>query len=294
LVNTKWTASPHFFRTAFIKKEKSVVKNSEIITRSPEEKETALLAELRSYGSLAVAYSGGVDSSYLADAAHEALGLKALMIIADSPSIPRRELQEAVGLAGVRGWNLQVIQTKEHVHEAYLKNQGDRCFHCKNELFSRMEEKISELGINVLAYGAIEDDKGDIRPGTQAAAHHRVVAPLQNAGLCKAEIRLLSKKRGLPTASKASFACLGSRFPTGTPIDLASMARIEKAEAVLRDRNYSQYRVRHHGDLCRIEVEPADLERILAERLEIMVAIKAVGYRFVALDLNGYSTGSSA
>jgi uncharacterized protein len=235
-----------------------------------------------------------VDSSYLADAAHEALGLKALMIIADSPSIPRRELQEAVALAGVRGWNLQVIQTKEHVHDAYLKNQGDRCFHCKNELFSRMEEKVSELGINVLAYGAIEDDKGDIRPGTRAAANHRVVAPLQNAGLCKAEIRSLSKKRGLPTASKASFACLGSRFPTGTPIDLASMARIEKAEAVLRDRNYSQYRVRHHGDLCRIEVEPADLERILAERLEIIAAIKAVGYRFVTLDLNGYSTGSSA
>lgn len=262
--------------------------------RSLEEKETTLLAELKNYRSLAVAYSGGVDSSCLADIAHEALGAQAVMIIADSPSIPRRELQDAVELAEKRGWNLRVIQTTEHTNEAYLQNKGDRCFYCKNELFSRMEKEVSGLGIKVLAYGAIEDDKGDIRPGTKAAADHCVVAPLQNAGLCKTEIRALSKKRGLPTASKASFACLGSRFPTGTPIDLASMTRIEKAEEVLRDRHYVQYRVRHHGDLCRIEVEPADLERILAERLEIIAAIRAVGYRFVTLDLNGYLTGSSA
>jgi uncharacterized protein len=259
-----------------------------------EEKEISLLAELRSYGSLAVAYSGGVDSSFLADAAHEALGTRAVMIIADSPSIPRSELQAAVGLAGARGWNLRVIQTAEHTNEAYLKNQGDRCFYCKNELFSRMAKEVSGMGIRVLAYGAIEDDKGDIRPGTKAAADHRVVAPLQNAGLCKEEIRELSKKRGLPTATKASFACLGSRFPTGTRIDLAAMSRIEKAEAVLRDRNCTQYRVRHHGDLCRIEVDPADFDRIMSGRAEITAALKALGYRFVTLDLSGYSTGSSA
>ncbi|MCC7300890.1 MAG: ATP-dependent sacrificial sulfur transferase LarE [Verrucomicrobia bacterium] len=261
---------------------------------APEKKEAALLAELKRYGALAVAYSGGVDSSYLADVAHEALGAQAVMIIADSPSIPRSELQEAVELAKTRGWNLRIIQTTEHTNEAYLKNQGDRCFYCKNELFGRMAEEISALGIKVLAYGAIEDDKGDIRPGTQAAANHRVVAPLQNAGLCKEEIRILSKKRGLPTASKASFACLGSRFPTGTRIDLDSMARVEKAETFLRDRNYGQYRVRHHGDLCRIEVEPKDFPRILAERSEITATLKALGYRFITLDLNGYSTGSSA
>ncbi len=261
---------------------------------SPEEKEINLLAELRNYGSLAIAYSGGVDSSYLADAAHEALGPQALMIIADSPSIPRRELQAAVDLAETRGWNLRVIQTLEHTNEAYLQNKGDRCFYCKNELFSRMEKEVAQLGIKVLAYGAIEDDKGDIRPGTQAAADHQVVAPLQNAELCKEEIRTLSKKRGLPTAEKASFACLGSRFPTGTRIDLVSMTRVEKAEAVLRNRNYTQYRVRHHGDLCRIEVEPSDFDRIMKERLELIAALKALGYRFVALDLSGYSTGSSA
>jgi uncharacterized protein len=216
------------------------------------------------------------------------------MIIADSPSIPRRELQEAVDLAENRGWNLRVIQTQEHTNEAYLQNKGDRCFYCKNELFSRMEKEVAQLGIKVLAYGAIEDDKGDIRPGTQAAADHRVVAPLQNAELCKEEIRALSKKRGLPTAEKASFACLGSRFPTGTRIDLVSMTRVEKAEAVLRDRNYTQYRIRHHGDLCRIEVEPADFNRIMKERLDLIAAFKTLGYRFVTLDLSGYSTGSSA
>ena len=261
---------------------------------TPEKKEAALLAELKQYGSLAVAYSGGVDSSYLADAVHEALGSRAIMIIADSPSIPRRELQEAVELAKDRGWNLRVIQTREHDDEAYLENQGNRCFYCKNELFTRMEAEVSVLGIRVLAYGAIEDDKGDVRPGTQAAENHQVVAPLQNAGLCKEEVRVLSKKRGLPTAEKASFACLGSRFPTGTRIDLASMTRVERAETVLRDCGYSQYRVRHHGDLCRIEIDPADFDRMLAERQEIITAIRAAGYRYVTMDLNGYSTGSSA
>lgn len=264
------------------------------MTLSLQEKEKSLISELRTYGALAVAYSGGVDSSYLADTAHEALGEKALMIIADSPSIPRHELQEAVDLAYRRGWNLRVIQTLEHTREAYLQNKGDRCFYCKNELFSRMEKEVAELGIKVLAYGAIEDDKNDIRPGQEAAANHRVVAPLQNAGLSKSEIRELSRKRGLPTADKASFACLGSRFPTGTRIDLVSMTRVEKAETVLRDRGYRQYRVRHHGDLCRIEVEPSDFDRIITERLDVIAAFKALGYRFVTLDLNGYSTGSSA
>ncbi len=259
-----------------------------------EEKELLLLEELRSYSSLAVAYSGGVDSSYLADCAHEALGQNARMIIADSPSIPRAELQEAIDLATARSWNLRVIQTNEHLSNDYLENQGDRCFHCKNELFSRMETIMSEFGDTVLAHGAIEDDKGDIRPGTQAAANHCVVAPLQNAGLYKKEIRILSERRGLPTAGKASFACLGSRFPTGTRIDLEAMTQVEKAEAILRARGYTQYRIRHHGDLCRIEVEPGDFDKLMNERIELVTAIKQTGYKFVTLDLGGYSMGSSA
>lgn len=259
-----------------------------------EEKEKQLLEELTSYGTLAVAYSGGVDSSYLADCAHEALGQNARMIIADSPSIPRDELQEAVDLAAVRGWNLRVIQTEEHLSDGYLENTGDRCFHCKNELFSKMEMIMSEFSDTVLAHGAIEDDKGDVRPGMQAAANHCVVAPLQNAGLYKKEIRILSERRGLPTAEKASFACLGSRFPTGTRIDLESMTQVEKAEAILRALGYVQYRIRHHGDLCRIEVEPGDFEKIMNERTELVATIKAAGYKFVTLDLSGYSMGSSA
>jgi len=261
---------------------------------SIEEKEQALLEELKAYGALAVAYSGGVDSTYLADCAHEALGDHALMVIADSPSIPREELQEAIDMATARGWKLRVIQTSEHLKDEYLANEGDRCFHCKNELFSKMETILSEFDDIVLAHGAIEDDKGDVRPGTQAAANHCVVAPLQNAGLYKKDIRILSERRGLPTARKASFACLGSRFPTGTRIDVESMTQIEKAEAILRARGYRQYRIRHHGDLCRIEIDPLDFDKLMNERTEIVDAVRKTGYRFVTLDLSGYSMGSSA
>jgi uncharacterized protein len=261
---------------------------------SIEAKELFLLEELKSYGALAIAYSGGVDSTYLADCANEVLGHNAMMVIADSPSIPRDELQEAIDMATTRDWNLRIIKTSEHLNEDYLENKGDRCFHCKNELFTKMEMILSEFGDIVLAHGAIEDDKGDIRPGTQAAANHCVVAPLQNAGLYKKEIRILSERRGLPTARKASFACLGSRFPTGTKIDLGTMTQVEKAEAILRARGYRQYRIRHHGDLCRIEIDPLDFDKLMNERTEIVDVIKKAGYRFVTLDLSGYSTGSSA
>jgi uncharacterized protein len=259
-----------------------------------EEKEQHLLDELKAYGSIAIAYSGGVDSTYLADCAHEVLGQDAMMVIADSPSIPREELQQAIDMATERGWNLRVIQTSEHKHTEYLENKGDRCFHCKNELFTKMETILSEFGDIVLAHGAIEDDKGDIRPGAQAAANHCVVAPLQNAGLYKKDIRILSERRGLPTAEKASFACLGSRFPTGTRIELEAMSQVEKAEAILRARGYRQYRVRHHGDLCRIEIDPLVFDKLMHERTEVVEAIKNTGYKFVALDLSGYSMGSSA
>ena len=259
-----------------------------------DKKEQMLLEELRSYGAIAVAYSGGVDSTYLAACAHEVLGHDAMMVIADSPSIPRDELQQAIDMATERGWNLRIVQTAEHLSEAYLQNKGDRCFHCKNELYTKMETILSEFGDIVLAHGAIEDDKGDVRPGTQAAANHCVVAPLQNAGLFKKEIRVLSERRGLPTAGKASFACLGSRFPTGTRIELEAMTQVEKAEAILRARGYNQYRIRHHDDLCRIEIDQADFDKMMDERIEIVAAIKKAGYKFVTLDLSGYSMGSSA
>ena len=259
-----------------------------------QEKECKLLSILRAYGSVAVAYSGGVDSSYLADCAHEVLGKKARMLIADSPSIPRAELQEAIALAEDRGWNLSIIHTQEHLKEGYLENRGNRCFHCKDELFGQMKLVLDDSSGVVLVHGAIEDDRDDVRPGVQAAENHHIVAPLQQVGLYKKEIRVLSDRRGLPTASKASFACLGSRFPTGTPIDFKAMEQIEKAEAILKEYGFHQYRVRHHGDLCRIEVDPADFNKIMSRRIELLTEIKAFGYTFITLDLNGYIMGSSA
>ena len=261
---------------------------------NPAEKERALIAYLEGFDQLALAYSGGVDSAYLADVAHQVLGKKCTMIIADSPSIPRSELKEALELATSRGWNLRVIQTQEHTKEAYLKNTGDRCYHCKKELFSQMELILADIGSSVLAHGAIEDDRQEIRHGVKAATEHRVVAPLQEAHLYKVEIRELSKLRNLPTWEKGSFACLGSRFPTGTAIDVASMSQIERAEEALRTRGFLQYRVRHHGEICRIEIDPRDFAKIIELREELILEIKACGYRYVSLDLSGYVTGSTA
>jgi uncharacterized protein len=258
------------------------------------EKETRLRERLAACEKIAVAYSGGVDSTYLADVAHEMLGENAWIVIADSPSLPRSELKDAVDLATERGWNLLVIQPNEHLNPAYLENKGDRCFHCKNALFQAMETALAETGVKVLAYGAIEDDKGDFRPGVRAAKIHEVIAPLQEAGLFKKEVRMLSARRGLPTAEKASFACLGSRFPTGTPINLKVMSDVERAEALLRKEGFTQYRVRHHGDLCRIELDPAEFDKLLNCRNRLLPALNELEYRFITLDLAGYRTGSTA
>lgn len=257
-------------------------------------KEQQLRDRLAACGKIAVAYSGGVDSTYLADMAHNALGKDAWILIADSPSLPRSELKEAVALAEQRQWNLLVIHPNEHLNPAYLENKGDRCFHCKDALFNAMEAALTDTGVNVLAYGAIEDDKGDVRPGTRAATTHKVIAPLQDAGLYKNEVRLLSERRGLSTAEKASFACLGSRFPTGTPISLKVMSDVERAEELLRKEGFTQYRIRHHGDLCRIELDPSEFDKLLACRERLLTAMDSLQYRFITLDLAGYRTGSTA
>lgn len=261
------------------------------------EKELRLKALISGYGSLAVAYSGGVDSTYLADVAHETLGTKAVMVLADSPSIPRSEVSEATRIAKERGWHLEIIETKEFENEEYLKNDGRRCYFCKAELFNRMRRFASDHGVSILAYGAIVDDLLDpTRLGAVAAREYQVVAPLQEAGLSKENIRMLSRARGLPTSEKASFACLASRFPTGTRVSATEMSKVERAEEVLRSAGFHQFRARHHGDICRIEVDLSDLPRFLdAHVREALVRdIKGVGYRFVALDLAGYRTGSSA
>jgi uncharacterized protein len=261
------------------------------------EKEERLKALIAEYGSLAVAYSGGVDSTYLADVAHEVLGEKAVMVLADSPSIPRSEVAEATSLAAERGWALEVIKTQEFENEQYLKNDGRRCYFCKSELFAKMRQYALGNGVAWLAYGAIADDLLDpTRLGAVAAKEYRVVAPLQDADLAKAEIRVLSRRRGLPTAEKASFACLASRFPTGTRVSVEEIAKVERAEEVLRKLGFRQFRARHHGDVCRIEIDLRDLDKVLADetRERILREIRGAGYRFVALDLAGYRTGSTA
>lgn len=261
------------------------------------EKEARLKSLLEGYGTLAVAYSGGVDSTYLADVAHETLGANAVMVLADSPSIPRAEVAEATGIAHDRGWSLQVIRTHEFDDENYLRNDGRRCYFCKSELFEKMREYALANGVSTLAYGAIADDLADTtRVGHLAAKEYAVVAPLQDAGLSKAEIRELSRRRRLPTADKASFACLASRFPKGTRVTLDDVAKVERAEDVLRGLGFRQFRARHHGDVCRVELDPDDFPRLLDEKVrqQVVKGIRAAGYRHVALDLAGYRTGSTA
>lgn len=267
------------------------------VSDKAREKEAILLALLQDYGSIAIAYSGGVDSAYLSDAAHEALGANARLIIADSPSIPREELREARALAAERRWTLDVIETSEFEREEYLKNDGTRCYHCRVELFTKMREYAARTGVRYLAYGANSDDLLDpTRLGHQAAREFEVVAPLQEADLTKDEIRELSARRGLPTADKASFACLASRVPKGTRVSLEALSQVERVEEALKAEGFHQYRARHHGDVVRIEVDAAELPRMLDEavRGRVTTACAAAGYKHTAVDLAGYRTGSTA
>lgn len=272
-------------------------KTTSLVSETALAKEARLKEVIAGYGSLAVAYSGGVDSTYLADVAHEVLGSNAHILLGDSPSVPRSEVAEATELAGQRGWNFRVLFTNEFENEDYLKNDGTRCYHCRTELFAKMGVLVKREGIARIAYGEITDDLADTtRKGAIAARESGVVAPLLEAQLSKAEIRILSARRDLPTAEKATFACLSSRFPVGTRVSVEELRKVEAAEEVLKQLGFRQYRARHHGDLCRIEVDPADIARLLepATREQAVRAIRAAGYKHVAVDLAGYRTGSTA
>lgn len=260
------------------------------------DKERKLHDLVAGYESIAVAYSGGVDSSYLSAVCHDVLGDRVRLVLADSPSIPRSEVSDATTLARERGWDLTVLHTNEFEKEEYLRNDERRCYFCKSTLFQEMDAFASAHEIKILAYGAMADDDLDYRPGHQAAREYRVVAPLIEAGLGKDEIRELSRKLGLPTAGKASFACLSSRFPTGSRITTEKMGMVEAAEEVLREQGFHQFRARHHGDICRIEISMDDVHVLLdpAVRESIVARIRALGFRFVTLDLAGYKTGSVA
>jgi uncharacterized protein len=261
---------------------------------SLEKKEHHLRELLNSYHSLAIAYSGGVDSSYLAAVAHQILGDCCQLILADSPSIPRSELKAAVELAQQRGWNLAVIPTFEYRDKRYQANTDKRCYFCKSELFERMHHYAADNDIEKLAYGAITDDFGDHRPGAQAAAEYKILAPLQDAQLSKNDIRQLSTQLSLPTASKPSFACLASRLPSGEQVTVKKLSQIEQAEELLKELGVYQYRARHHGDLCRIEVDEESFAVVAKQRQQLVINIKALGYRYVTLDLCEYKTGSTS
>lgn len=270
------------------------------------DKEATLKRLLAGYGGLVLAYSGGVDSTYLADVAHEVLRDRLRLVIADSPSIPRSEFEEAKALARQKGWALDVIQTREFDNPEFVKNNRNRCYVCKGELFTQMRRYADDNHIGVLAYGETADDLADVtRVGKIAAGENGVVAPLLEAGLKKDDIRALSRRRGLPTWNKASFACLASRFPTGRPLTLDEMAQVERAEEILKKYGFRQYRARHHGGrqdgdrqdggICRIEVDMVDLDKIISPdvRPALVQELKNAGYRYVTLDLEGYKTGGA-
>ena len=254
----------------------------------------ALHAELRRYDRLAVAYSGGVDSAYLAWEAHQVLGSNMLAVIADSPSLPRTHLAFAIGFAEEHGIPLRVVQTAEMDSEAYRRNDGARCFHCKDELFRTMGGVLQETGITTMAYGRNRDDSGDFRPGQHAAAEHHAVAPLNDAGLGKAEIRALAQAAGLSVWDRPASACLSSRLAYGRPVTTEALRQVEEAEEALLALGFRQLRVRHHGEVARVEIERGELAQALSLDMlaRITTAVKAAGFTYVALDTEGYRSGS--
>ena len=261
------------------------------------DKEMQLLQLFKIYGEVLIAYSGGVDSTYIADVAYEALGERAHLIIADSPSIPRQELGDAIALAEERHWHLIIIETSEFEDNDFLQNDKMRCYYCKGALFKTMRQYADENSIPVIIYGETADDGSDAtRVGVLAAREGNAKAPLAQVGFTKDEIRECSRARNLPTWNKPSFACLASRVPTGTALSPAILQKIEKAETLLRSLGCHQYRARHHDTICRIEVAEADFALLVNEeiRVQLVETIKGLGYRYVTLDLSGYHTGSTA
>jgi uncharacterized protein len=239
-----------------------------------------------------IAYSGGVDSSLLLKLALDELGDRAVAVLASSPAYPESEQQEARELAQRLGARLVEVSTAEVELDAYRRNNPDRCFHCKEELFETLEPVRRDLGLDHIAYGATADDAGDHRPGHGSAVRRGIRFPLLEAGMGKAEIRAAARGLGLPNWNKPSFACLSSRIPHGTEVTVEALRQIEAAEAAIQALGFRQVRVRHHGDVARIEVEPEEIARLVSERERVVAALQAAGYRFVSLDLEGYATGS--
>jgi uncharacterized protein len=264
------------------------------MTDSIERKEEQLRQLLRSFGSAIVAFSGGVDSGYLAHVANQELGARALAVTADSASYPEFQRRTALELVSRFGIRHRFIYTGELEDPNYLSNPANRCYYCKRELYAKLSQLARELGFVVVCDGTNADDLSDWRPGRKAACEFHVRSPLLECGLTKSEIRHLARRAGLPIWDLPASACLSSRIPHGQVITLEKLSTIEKAEDALRSLGFKQLRVRHHGDLARIEIAADEMARALDLDMAVQMAaaLKALGFRYVALDLEGYRTGS--
>jgi uncharacterized protein len=258
------------------------------------EKSRALTTKLAGLNSALVAYSGGVDSAYLAWAARKALGDKMLAVLADSPSLAEFQKQNAIEFARSFGIPLEVIATDEFNDPDYLQNNPDRCFHCKDELFFKLEAIAAQRGFNAIIYGVNADDVRDFRPGHRAAAAHGVQSPLLDSGITKADVRALAKQAGLPVWDRLASPCLSSRVAYGTPVTIQNVKTVENGEDAMRQLGFREFRVRHHGELVRIEVSPDELPKALDREMakRFTEIFKKLGYKYVTLDLQGFRTGS--
>jgi len=257
-------------------------------------KRASLEAEIRALGRTLIAYSGGVDSAFLAWAAHQVLGTDMLAVIADSPSLARTHLDDAIAFAREQAIPLEIIETAELDRAEYVRNDAQRCFHCKDELFTVLEKERQRLGFFAVAYGLNVDDKKDFRPGQRAAAEHAVAAPLAEAGLTKSDIRALAQAADLRVWDKPASACLSSRIEYGRRVTPEALRQVEEAEEALRDLGLQNFRVRHHGNIARIEIAESELASALSPEIfrQMGKAVRAAGFHYVAVDCDGYRSGS--